>query len=265
LDTEDYKKVMDVVYGSSQGVGPNLDSTWPSSGQKGFEAGVQPDAYTTPNPPSNKLSISKSPHDSDRNLTQILNRLGNGKHPVLHRRLGPMPAKNTGKQLPPIKKIEDFFHSERGHAHPYPKDPNPGIFDNLGSLDDLLHGKIGPNSRTSHTNNMYNSISASEQKPSHQTPYRSSSKGYSASSKEILFADQEAFLGSIPRRLVEAVGEIDQRSVFQETYKGLSGRRVGAEGRVLGEGKKRFSLYGDVNINNTINVTNNVGNNGGGK
>jgi hypothetical protein len=265
LDPEDYKKVMDVVYGSSRVVGQNLDSTWPPSGQKGLEGGVQADAYTTPNPPSKKLSISKSPPDSDGKLTQILNRLENGKHPVLHPRLGPMPAKNTGKQLPPIKKIEDFFHSERGHAHLYPQDPNPGIFDNLGSLDDLLHGKIGPNSRTSYTNNMYNNRSASEQKPLHQTSYRSSTQGYSASSKEILLADQDAFLGSIPRRVVEAVGEIDRRSIYQETYKGLSGRRVGVGGRVLGEGKKRFSLYGEVNINNTINVTNNEVNNGWGK
>jgi hypothetical protein len=262
LDPEVYKKVMDVVYGSSRGVGQTLDSTWPPSGQKGLEGGVQADAYTTLNPPGKKLSISKSPPDSGGKLTQILNRLENGKHPVLHPRLGPMPTKNAGKQLPPIKKIEDFFHSELGHAHPDFQDAKLGIFDNLGSLEDLFSAKIGPNSRTSYTNNMYNNRSLSEQKPSDQRPYRSSCKVYSDSSKEIFVVDQEGFLGSIPKRVVEPVGEIDKRSVNQETYKGLSGRMVGV-GRGLVEGKKRLSLYGDVNISNTINVTNNVINNGG--
>jgi hypothetical protein len=191
-----------------------------------------------------------------------LNRLENGKHPVLHPRLGPMPAKNPGKQLPPIKKIKDFFHSELGHAHPDFQHAKLGMFDNLGSLEDIFSTKIGPNSRTSYTNNMSNNRSASEQKPSDQRPFKSSSKVYSGSSKEIFVVDQEGCLGSIPKRVVEPVGEIDKRSVYQENYKGLSGRMVGV-GRGLGEGKKRFNLYGDVNISNTINVTNNVIHNGG--
>lgn len=180
MDPEDYKNVMDVVYGSSRGVNQNLDSTWPPGGQKGLEGGVQFEGYTSPNPPSKKFSISKSPPDSGGKLTQILNRLENGKHPVLHPRLGPMPPNKTNKQLPPIKKIEDFFHSELGHAHPDFQDPNPRIFDNLGSLEDLFGGKIGPNSRTSHTNHMYNNRSASEQKSTNERgerPYRFSSKG----------------------------------------------------------------------------------------
>lgn len=78
---------------------------------------------------------------------------------------------------------------------------------------------------------------------------------------------QDGFLGSIPRRVVDAVGDIDKRSVYQETYKGLPGRRVAEARNGVGGGrdKRRFSLYGDVNINNNINVVNNVVNCAGGK
>ena len=245
------------------------------------------DGYTTPNPPSRKVSVSQSP-DSGGKLTQILSRLENLKIGPDRARLVPMPTSNKTQGLPPIRKMEDFFHIENqlpGNEIPPEKLGGP---DGLGSLQDLL-GKVGPNNRNSLANNNHNRT-MSEQRPGGKFyATGDTSKGQQNIFKQPSITDAnlnvgeinergllrnygyntrvdngDGYAGSVPRRVVDAVGEIDKRNVYQDYGKGLSSRGI-VEVRNSQRGnigaKKRFSMYGDMNINNTINITNNVINN----